>query len=270
MTELAPAGDCRNCGSAAPGAYCPACGQETTLHPPSAAEFLHEFIGHYVALEGALWRSLKALAVPGRLTLEYFAGRRRQYVLPLRLYLTASIVFFLASRLVVPEPVTIVTPDGPLKAGAPFTLACSVSVPACVTLQERIRDRHPGQAHQQVINQIRQRLLHDAPYAMFFLVPIFAWLTRVAYWRRPQNYGEHLVFALHAHAFAFFVGALVAPLHYTGAMTIPAAIYVAVAMRQVFGGRELPLLLRFLFVLVAYTLLVIATISSIGMTVLFL
>ncbi|MBW8760397.1 MAG: hypothetical protein JF586_22645, partial [Burkholderiales bacterium] len=57
---------CRNCGIQAPLKFCPECGQETTLHPPTLGEFLHEFVGHYVALEGALWRTLRMLVTrPG-------------------------------------------------------------------------------------------------------------------------------------------------------------------------------------------------------------
>jgi hypothetical protein len=33
--------------------------KEAVLHHASTREFLHEFIGHYVALEGKLWGSLK-------------------------------------------------------------------------------------------------------------------------------------------------------------------------------------------------------------------
>ena len=100
MSHDAPASHCRNCQhdlQALPDAhYCPQCGQETVLHPPTLWEFVHEFITHYVALEGALWRSLGALLLrPGKLTREYFHGRRKHYVLPLRLYLSASFVFFL-------------------------------------------------------------------------------------------------------------------------------------------------------------------------------
>jgi hypothetical protein len=80
VTELAPAA-CRNRGAAAGGRFCSECGQETAMHPPSAWEFVHEFIGHYIALEGALWHTLAALVRPGKLTNEYFAGRRRRYVL---------------------------------------------------------------------------------------------------------------------------------------------------------------------------------------------
>lgn len=96
---------CPNCGRLLadlppPVHHCPSCGQETHLHPPTLFEFVHEFVAHYVALEGALWRSLKTLLLrPGQLTLDYFEGRRRQHVLPLRLYLTASFLFFLVLKL---------------------------------------------------------------------------------------------------------------------------------------------------------------------------
>lgn len=87
--------DCPNCGAAVSGNFCHACGQETVLHPPSTREFVHEFIGHYVALEGKLWKSLGLLLFrPGRLTLEYINGRRVRYIQPLRLYLTLSVIFF--------------------------------------------------------------------------------------------------------------------------------------------------------------------------------
>jgi Protein of unknown function (DUF3667) len=96
---------CPNCGRPLAGLpppvhHCPSCGQETHLHAPTLFEFVHEFVAHYVALEGALWRSLKTLLLrPGQLTLDYFEGRRRQHVLPLRLYLTASFLFFLVLKL---------------------------------------------------------------------------------------------------------------------------------------------------------------------------
>ena len=80
-------GLCRNCGTPAPGNFCPYCGQSTALHVLSILEFGHEIVSHYVALEGKLWRTLALLALqPGRLTREFLAGRRQRYVIPLRLY----------------------------------------------------------------------------------------------------------------------------------------------------------------------------------------
>jgi hypothetical protein len=65
------------------------------LHPPSTREFLHEFVGHYVALEGKLLQTMKLLLLkPGQLSLEYMQGRRVRYIEPLRVYLTFSLIFF--------------------------------------------------------------------------------------------------------------------------------------------------------------------------------
>ncbi|HEX7690126.1 MAG TPA: DUF3667 domain-containing protein, partial [Burkholderiaceae bacterium] len=128
----APLAACPNCGASlrlpglAPEAvrHCPSCGQETTLHPPSVAEFAHEFVGHYIALEGPLWRTLFLLVrQPGRLTAEYLAGRRRRYVIPLRLYLSASFVLFLVLKLLAP---TAAHP-GPHAADVPATPAASAA-----------------------------------------------------------------------------------------------------------------------------------------------
>lgn len=93
---------CPNCGDALRPSdrFCSHCGQDTANHPPTLWEFIHEFATHYVALEGALWRTLKALVFhPGFLTTEYLAGRRMRYVLPLRLLLTLGFVFFLLAKL---------------------------------------------------------------------------------------------------------------------------------------------------------------------------
>lgn len=91
---------CRNCGAAVSRNFCPECGQDTSLHPLSVWEFVQEILSHYVAAEGKLWRTLASLALhPGQLTIDYLAGRRQRYIIPLRLYLTASFVFFALSQL---------------------------------------------------------------------------------------------------------------------------------------------------------------------------
>jgi hypothetical protein len=91
---------CLNCETAVQAHYCHHCGQETAAHMPSAGEFLHEFIGHYIALENKLWKTLALLLFrPGRLTRDYIEGKRARYVQPLRLYLTLSLLFFALFKL---------------------------------------------------------------------------------------------------------------------------------------------------------------------------
>jgi len=86
---------CRNCDAPVSGDYCAHCGQETRIELPTFRSFMREAAGRYVALDGRLWRTLYALiARPGFLTLEYFAGRRRRYIRPARLFLVTSILLF--------------------------------------------------------------------------------------------------------------------------------------------------------------------------------
>ena len=95
MSTAAALENCANCETPLGGHYCSHCGQEAVLHHASTREFLHEFVGHYVALEGKLWGSLvRLLFRPGLLTNEYIRGRRVRFVQPLRLYLSFSLLFF--------------------------------------------------------------------------------------------------------------------------------------------------------------------------------
>lgn len=95
-----PAPTCRNCGAEASGAYCPACGQETALALPTAGVFLREAAGRYVALDGRFARTLFHLLFrPGFLTNEYFAGRRRRYIRPARLFLVLALALFAVLRI---------------------------------------------------------------------------------------------------------------------------------------------------------------------------
>jgi len=101
----APPARCRNCGAVAPGAFCPACGQETTLALPTARQFLKDAAGRYVAFDGRMWRTLAALLFrPGYLTREYLAGRRRRYIRPARLFLVLSLVLFFVIRIAIGVP----------------------------------------------------------------------------------------------------------------------------------------------------------------------
>lgn len=91
---------CVSCDAPLSGSYCSACG-ERTLEPEALT--LRHFLVHTVAhelfsVDGALWRTLRLLFFrPGRLSLEYAAGRRRPYLNPFRLLLIATVIYVLAT-----------------------------------------------------------------------------------------------------------------------------------------------------------------------------
>jgi hypothetical protein len=95
------AGLCASCSQPLHGRYCSHCGEEA--HDPKALTVGH-FLTHTLAhetlhLDGKIWRTLRLLITrPGFLAAEYSAGRRRLYVNPVRIFITAIIVYALLTR----------------------------------------------------------------------------------------------------------------------------------------------------------------------------
>ena len=249
-------GNCHNCGAAVSYHYCALCGQETKLHVASAGEFIHEFVGHYIALEGRLWVTvLKLLTRPGFLTAEYIAGRRARYVQPLRVYLSFSILFFLLLKLA-GTPVGAIEQDGARAKGPAAALQTEVRQDADGPLallppglQDRVRAFGARPAAEQ------SRLLAGAffayvPYAMFCLMPLFALYLKLLYLGSGRRYGEHLLFALHTNAFAFamfslfFLTSFLELSLLTMAMVLWLTFYLPLAMRRVYGGGRVLTALR--------------------------
>lgn len=91
-----PAGLCSNCGSKLIGPVCHSCGQTAESFHRPIGELLLDILDGLFGLEGRLWRTLPPLMFqPGQLTRRYLSGARARYVTPFRLYLSASIIFFL-------------------------------------------------------------------------------------------------------------------------------------------------------------------------------
>ncbi len=87
---------CLNCGDPSYGRYCPSCGQRKVEVQVSVRTMMRDVLEDQLALSGALPRTLFALLFrPGHLTNEYIRGRIVNYIAPFRLYLVASVLFFL-------------------------------------------------------------------------------------------------------------------------------------------------------------------------------
>ena len=282
-TQLAhhhDATNCLNCGAGIEYHYCPVCGQETTHHVASAREFLHEFIGHYVALEGKLWQTLKYLLFrPGFLTAEYIAGRRVRYVQPLRVYLTFSILFFAVfkySGLEFANFNTTPVPPVSTKEGAK-----AVKTPGLPSLGKAAENVDPkwGEKIVGLENQTPEErskffataFFSNAPYAIFLLMPLFALYLKILYLGSGKRYGEHMLFALHANAFAFIMLglALVVPWTLVQVLLIGwLTIYLPKAMRRVYGGGKFITFVRWSVLVVLHLFSIGAAIlSAIGMAI---
>ncbi len=277
MTEGAPAApaSCANCGAhfvPERRRFCPDCGQETRIKAPTLGEFAQQFGGAYFSTEGALWRTLGLLLFkPGELTRRYLAGRRKHYVLPLRLYLSISLIALLLMRTVAgvdidqgikfdfdpaKSELNLISFGDGRGAGIKDGKFYCTDLPAwvCTRLQRRL-DVDPKGLEREAA-RAGERFLSNIGAAMFVMLPMFALWQKLVYWRRGLRYTEHLVFALHLHAFWFGALLLLLPeLPWLGgavAMLIP--LYTLAALKRVYAGRWWPLLLRACLVSTLYAL----------------
>jgi chorismate mutase len=91
---------CENCGTALAGPWCSACGQHAIDYRRSLWRVAVDAADAFFDWDTKFLRTARALLLrPWRLTNEFNAGHRVRYAHPLRLYLLASIAFFLLARL---------------------------------------------------------------------------------------------------------------------------------------------------------------------------
>ncbi len=94
-----PLTQCENCGAPLAGEFCAQCGQQAIDYRRSLVHILADAADSFFNWDAKFFRSIGVLlAKPWRLTNDFNAGRRARYVHPLRLYLLASISFFLIVR----------------------------------------------------------------------------------------------------------------------------------------------------------------------------
>ncbi|GAB5535387.1 MAG: hypothetical protein Rubg2KO_16360 [Rubricoccaceae bacterium] len=88
-------------------------------------------------------------------------------------------------------------------------------------------------------------VIGQVPTVMFIVLPIFAFLMKLLYARRDWFYSEHVVFALHTHAFAFVAFSVMVLLVWLGngaawtgvtvaLLTLALPVYFLLAMKHVY------------------------------------
>ena len=198
--------NCENCNAVLTGPYCSACGQHAHASARTLQALLHDVFHDLTHFEGRVWTSLKFLVTqPGRLTQEYFSGRRNRFAPPFRLYLVVSVLFFALSSLV--ERVDREQP--PSTAHTAQTQADPAATSECAEI-------HMNSASQErFLREICQRVTADGgrtvshifasyiPKTMFVFLPLVAAILALIYRRSGRYYVEHLVRVLHNHAATF-------------------------------------------------------------------
>src|SRR4051812_45107614 len=87
---------CLNCGAALAGPFCAECGQRAMPPHPTVRELVGDAVAEFSGWDGKFAETVRTmLRRPGELTRQWLDGRRVSFISPLRLYLTASVIYFI-------------------------------------------------------------------------------------------------------------------------------------------------------------------------------
>lgn len=223
---------CQNCGTPLLGPHCYRCGQPVNGLVRHFSSILGDFADSVLNIDARVLRTLWPLfARPGFLSREYFAGRRVRYVSPVRLFVFLSIVTFFVARLMVgfSSDAVVLGDQARVEAAAGAASATDDDDTPNVRFNGRNWDPNtnpvdvgwlPAFADRWINEQIghgvanvaglkkspnqerfKEALLGAVPSTLFVLLPIFALMLKLAYLFKRRLYMEHLIVALHSHAF---------------------------------------------------------------------
>jgi hypothetical protein len=262
---------CRNCGTQAPGKFCPECGQQTGGEALSVAEFTRDFFRRYATREGRPWQTLSKLCfAPGVLTADHAAGRRARYLRPFQLYMIASVIVFAAVQFfglnlglrVFGEQGVHLLRAAPLSEEEAKAFG-SGALPAQIILDNidtPAVQRFKSMPREDRFRALRGRRGQYLSYFVLFLVPFYALILKLCYLDRRRRYAEHLVFGLHSHAFLLFMLLVEAalPAALANVLSSWVLIYFIVAMKRVYGGTWAGTIGRWAAALALYALVFFA------------
>jgi len=263
--------DCLNCGTILEGKYCHNCGQENLEIKESFGHMMNHAISDYFHFDHQFFHTLKPLLFkPGFLTNEYMAGRRAQYLHPVKMYIFISIVYFLLlfktshdtdalkfnatpykpvhsgkvvdsvkkaiinnhnisandkkklldkiNREGVHEAKKADTVNENFKSGL-LTMTADTSYSQYLAHQQKLPETERDGWFGRLVNKkafyyktkygtrskevFFDEVRHNIPKMMFLMLPLFALILKITFWRNRKFYVEHLIYAFHLHCFLF-------------------------------------------------------------------
>lgn len=206
---------CASCGSNLSGPYCSQCGEQVIDHHALTMKhfFSHGVMHELTHLDGKIFRTFRLLLFrPGFLSAEYFAGRRRMYVNPIRLLLTAALIFALTVRGAVsvsvgPLRLNLVPPGTPSGTTIQRTID-RLDVLGILSWVAHWRAQTRDLASEAAAEKFHHELKTYGSALSFCNVGLLALFLCIVYRRRRPLFLEHLVFSFHLAAFVLLFSIL--------------------------------------------------------------
>lgn len=281
MTAVTGQSHCLNCGEPAAGHFCANCGQRVIPAYPTVKDVVAEAWDELSGWDGRLMLTIRTLLLrPGELTRASAEGRRARHVRPLRVYLTASVLYFLiaAAAPTVTTRETVIPGDEDVKIDLDLDAGFQLTPEQRAQVMKNIEDAPP--VLKPLLTRFvedpagfRRRMIEAMPRVFFVLVPVFAGILAMFY--RGRGFPHHLIFALHLHSFVFLALVPVELSKFTGnlyvVITFQIAGWIAIlwygfrSLRHAYGESRLRTAAKALGLAVAYlTIWIPAIIAAIA------
>lgn len=247
---------CASCGASLSGRYCSQCGEQVVDHHAlTVKHFLaHGVIHEFTHVDAKIFRTFRLLLFrPGFLSAEYFAGRRRRYINPVRLLLSSALIFALLvhgsyiTMALGPLRLNLLPPGTPSEATIQETIS-KLDVLGILSRFAQWRGLAKELTSPSAAEKFNHELKTYGTVLSFSNVGLLALFLFAIYRRRRSLFLEHLVFSLHLAAFVLLISTaslglfhLVAPIinRWTAPAVIVLVVFLVVATEGVYLNRAL-------------------------------
>lgn len=190
---------------------------------------LHEVTHELLHVDGKIWRTLKALLLtPGRLTEEYWRGRRASWIGPIRVFLIAAALLLVFVRGIGPlnfQTVVQRAPSGELNVNIGNNVDRFRGQGGLTPVTDADAEAYSG------------RIQRAYAGLRYLAVPLFALATWAQYRHQQAYYANHIVLTAHFYAFWYAISVATGWLMSTVVALLAAlasAGYLVLALRRLF------------------------------------
>ncbi|WP_423149535.1 DUF3667 domain-containing protein [Rubrolithibacter danxiaensis] len=218
--------NCLNCGKSIEYNFCSYCGQENLQLKESFWHIVTHSVGHYFHFDSKFLNSIVPLLIkPGYLTIQYNKGKRVSYLPPVSMYIFISIVFFFFSSLknkkaekenlevrneqadTIPaakKEASLDQKDQQLLFDSVDSALAKKSDDEKESYWEKYLNKKRVEfGSESKRDAFNEALEHNIPKIMFILLPLFAVILKLVYFRKHAYYVEHLIYSIHFQSFVF-------------------------------------------------------------------
>lgn len=230
---------CLNCDTPLTDQFCPHCGQKDFPRRQTLKELSFNFFSSFTGYESKFFVTVKYLLTnPGFLAYEYNSGKRERYFHPARMYVFISFIYFLifaslpigdSENSVVKITSTTTSTSDKIELNPSDEKETNFTTREQYDSAQRLltADARDGWftrkwTYRQIklqneftsnpmefVKKVVQDFTNHFSQVFFLLLPVFAFILWLLYFKHDFFYQEHLVFSIWFYNFFFIAGSLI-------------------------------------------------------------